>query len=77
MAYSDKVLDHYDNPRNVGKMNADDAARRSPRRWTRASRTGAGRAAHCAGLRSDRLDGPGDPVGRPRRRRHIVCRRKL
>tara|TARA_R110002072_G_scaffold299394_1_gene474807 strand:+ start:520 stop:927 length:408 start_codon:yes stop_codon:yes gene_type:complete len=24
MAYSDKVLDHYDNPRNVGKMDAAD-----------------------------------------------------
>ncbi|GAA5171767.1 Fe-S cluster assembly scaffold IscU [Viridibacterium curvum] len=24
MAYSDKVLDHYDNPRNVGSMAADD-----------------------------------------------------
>lgn len=24
MAYSDKVLDHYENPRNVGKMDAAD-----------------------------------------------------
>ena len=24
MAYSDKVLDHHENPRNVGKMNDDD-----------------------------------------------------
>lgn len=26
MAYSDKVLDHYENPRNVGKFEADDGS---------------------------------------------------
>ncbi len=25
MAYSDKVIDHYENPRNVGKLDADNA----------------------------------------------------
>jgi len=25
MAYSKQVMDHYDNPRNVGKMNAEDS----------------------------------------------------
>ena len=30
MPYSDKILDHYNNPRNVGSFDADGPDRRAP-----------------------------------------------